>query len=202
MWRRNVDYANTEFQSFLSKSTVRVLQECIWFCTLTQHCLFATFCSSTQECKLYSFLEGQVPVANTSFWKASQQCVETEDGEELGFFYMHVPFHQANRTCVSFKGHLAILDSIEKLEEFRLILNQKSESQSEKHWWIGGVNTISGWEWMNGQPMNTSRSFWAGINPSGNGECVRYGLLNKFDDVHCKALCPFVCVIDQTNCFG
>ncbi|XP_033758110.1 uncharacterized protein LOC117340461 [Pecten maximus] len=139
-WRRDVNFPNTEFQSFLSRWTVRLSSECNQICSSTSQCQFATFNNFTRECKTYAALDGPVHVTNTSLWKAYLQI---DAWPYAHFGHIRLSFKQGNKFCTDFGGHLALPDTDAEMQKIKQILGQK---QGVSDCWIGGMKSENGWE--------------------------------------------------------
>ncbi|KAF1389661.1 hypothetical protein PFLUV_G00075780 [Perca fluviatilis] len=100
------------------------------------------------------------------------------------------------KKCLSLKGNLASVHSIEEYEFIQKLITQQSHGNPMT--WIGGTDCQKNniWFWSDGRPFFFT--FWCAGEPNnagGNQGCLRmnYGEHHCWDDFQCSHKLPSVC---------
>ncbi|XP_031161844.1 type-2 ice-structuring protein-like isoform X1 [Sander lucioperca] len=114
--------------------------------------------------------------------------------------FLYVPraldWADAEKNCLSLKGNLASVHSVEEYQFIQTMITQQSHGNPIT--WIGGTDSQKNnvWFWSDGRPFYFT--FWCAGEPNnggGNQNCIEmnYGVHNCWDDVQCSSTLPSVC---------
>merc|ERR1711970_395609 len=124
-----------------------------------------------------------------------KSCTRASFGYRYTFFKQKQNFAQAQRTCRSLGGHLA-------MEKTRLIRNQIKKHYSRRMFYVGVKRRGNSWAFIDNSPVR--KTFWLKGEPNNTGRnenCVHHvqNTNNEWNDVACSAKLPFLCQFKITK---